>query len=81
MFRVKDTLIHNLILAAAKQDTIDRRPNKNISDGNVVKKLLKAFRSCRAPFKLRNAVFEFTSLMGGDKLKLFKKLLDKLTDC
>ena len=26
-------------------------------------------------------MFEFTLLMGGDKLKLLKKLPDKLTDC
>jgi len=50
----------------------------------MVKKLLEAIRSCGALFKLWNGdkrMFEFTLLMGGDKLKLLKKLPDKLTDC
>ena len=50
----------------------------------MVKKIIEQIRSCGAPFKLRKAdkkVFEFTSLMGVDKLKFLKKLPDKLKDC
>ena len=84
LLRVTDILTRNLILAAAKQDRLDGRRSKNISEGTMVKKLIEQIRSCGAPFKLRKAdkkVFEFTSLMGVDKLKLLKKLPDKLKDC
>ena len=76
MLRVTDVLTRNLINAAANQDRKDGRRSKDINDGPIIQKLIESIRSCGVPFKIRSAdkkVFSFTSLVGGDKLKLLKK--------
>jgi len=76
MLRVTDVLTRNLINAAANQDRKDGRRSKNINDGPMIQKLVEAIRSCGVPFRITNGdkkVFCFTSLVGGDKLKLLIK--------
>ena len=84
MLRVTDVLTRNLINAAANQDRKDGRRSKDINDGPIIQKLIESIRSCGVPFKIRSAdkkVFSFTSLVGGDKLKLLKKMPEKIKQC
>ena len=83
LLRVTDVLTRNLITAAASDDYTNGRRNKDILHGPMVKKLLGAIKSCGVSFSINDSdkVFSFTSLVGGDKIKLLKKLPSKLEDC
>jgi len=84
LLRVTDILTRNLIYGAANQDRKDGRVSKDITNGPMVKQLIESVRSCGVSFKIQNAdkkAFTFTSLVGGDKLKLLKKLPDKMIYC
>ena len=84
LLRVTDVLTRNLITAAAHDDYKHGRSNKDILQGPMVKKLLGAIKSCGVSFSIQESdkkVFNFTSLVGGDKVKLLKKLPSKLKDC
>ena len=84
MLRITDVLTRNLINAAANQDKKDGRRSKNINDRSMIQKLIESIRSCGVPFKIHNAdkkAFSFTSLVGGDKLKLLAKMPKKIKRC
>ena len=84
LLRITDVLTRNLINAAASDDYKHGRSNKDILRGPMVKKLLGAIKSCGVSLSIHDSdkkVFSFTSLVGGDKVKLLKKLPSKLKDC
>ena len=84
LLRITDVLTRNLIIAAACDDYKHGRKDKDILRGRMVKKLLEAIKSCGVSFSIHDSekkVFTFTSLVGGDKVKLLKKLPCKLKDC
>ena len=84
LLRITDVLTRNLINAAASDDYKHGRSNKDILHGPMVKKLLGAIKSCGVSLSIHDSdkkVFSFTSLVGGDKVKLLKKLPSKLKDC
>lgn len=75
LLRVTDVLTRNLITAAANDDYKHGRSNKDILHGPMVKKLLGAIKSCGVSLSINDSdkkVFSFTSLVGGDKVKLLK---------
>ena len=88
MLRVTDVLTKALILTA---QTYDKHQHKvlcircayKVLDGELVRYLIKAIPDSRIYFK----VYEDTgkidqpSLLGPDKLKLFKQLRDKMSGC
>ena len=84
MLRVTDVLTRNLITAAIKYDkeiTTTRRANYDILSGCMVKNLLTAVRSCGVTFEIRadktaTMGFDFTSLMGKEKIKLLPQRLE-----
>ena len=89
MLRVTDVLTRNLITAAIKYDkeiTTTRRANYDILSGYMVKNLLTAVRSCGVTFEIRadntaTMGFDFTSLMGKEKMKLLDNLPQRLEGC
>ena len=84
LLRVTDVLTRNLITAAASDDYKHGRRDKDILHGPMVKKLVGAIKSCGVSFSIHDSdqkLFSFTSLVGGDKIKLLTKLPSKLQDC
>ena len=89
MLRVTDVLTRNLITAAIKHDkeiTTSRRTNYDILSGCMVKNLLTAVKSCGVTFEIRadktaTMGFDFTSLMGKEKMKLLDDLPQRLEGC
>ena len=84
MLRITDVLTRNLINAAANDDYKRGRRNKDILHGQMVKKLLRAIKSCGVSLCIHDSdkkMFTFTSLVGGDKVKVLQKLPSKLKDC
>ena len=84
LLRITDVLTRNLITAAASDDYKHGRRDKDILHGPMVKKLLGAIKCCGVSLSINDSeqkVFSFTSLVGGDKIKLLKKLPSKLKDC
>jgi len=87
MLRVTDVLTKNIIQAAIKHDkelTLTRRANYDILSGHMANNLLTAIRNCGVTFKIwsnKTTGFEFTSLMGKDKVKLLDNLPQKLDGC
>jgi len=83
MLRITDVLIRNLINGAIQYDMSTKRTN-DILSGEMLNKLLEAIRSCGIIFNVtpnKARGFEFTSLLGPQKLLLLKKLPSKLADC
>ena len=84
MLRITDVLTRNLITAAACDDHKHGRCSQDILSGPMVKKLLDEINSCGVSFSIQDSdkeAFSFTSLVGGDKMKLLKKLPSKLKNC
>lgn len=88
MLRVTDVLTKNLITAAIQHDmkmTAVKQANYNILSGDMINNLLTAIKSCKVSFTIRPGknvkCFEFTSLMGKEKVKLLQELPDKLSGC
>ena len=84
MLRITDILTRNLIIAAANDDYKNGRRSKDILHGPMVKKLLKEINSCGVSLSIHDydkKIFSFTSLVGGDKLKLLQRLPSKLKNC
>ena len=88
MLRVTDVLTRNLITAAIKYDkemTTIKRATYDILSGDMVKNLLTAIRSCGVTFEIRSnkttTGFDFTSLMGKEKVKLLDNLPQKIHNC
>lgn len=88
MLRVTDILTKNLITAAIKDDmdmAETTSANYDILSGYMVKNLFTAIRSCKVTFNIRpgktTKSFEFTSLMGKEKVKLLERLPEKLSGC
>lgn len=83
MLRITDVMTKNLIIAAACYDLKKGRRSKDILHGPMVNRLIQAINSCGVSFSVRDSdkkVFNCTSLVGGDKLKLLKKLPPKLLE-
>jgi len=83
MLWITDVLIRNLINGAIQHDMSINRSN-GILSGEILNKLLEAIKSRGIilnviPNKARG--FEFTFMLGPQKLLLFKKLSTKLADC
>jgi len=77
MLRVTDVLTKNLIKAALSYDARHSGEISSILKRPLVKKLLKCIRNCGVGFNIyleEDGGFKFTSLVGGDKRKLLKKL-------
>lgn len=88
MLRVTDVLTKNLITAAIQHDmqmTTTRQANYDILSGEMINHLLTTIRSCGVTFAVRPGktvtAFEFTSLMGKEKVKLLQNLPEKLSGC
>lgn len=81
---VMDVLIRNLINAAITNDKRQNRVNKDLLNGPMVTKLLHHINGY-VTFCIRmqeaNKGFDFTSIAGGDKLKLLKRLPANLLEC
>ena len=87
MLRVTDVLTRNLITAAIAFDwaaTNVQRASFDIKSGQMIINLLTAIRSCGVTFDIwpnKTTVFDFTSLMGKEKVKLLDSLPQKLDGC
>lgn len=92
MLRVTDVLIRNLIYAALTHDINQlesaRRPAKyDINSGKMIGDLINAIRQCGVSFMLNKNEkkggdkFDFTSLMGKNKVTLLERLPAKLPNC
>ena len=74
MLRISDVLTRNLINAAATYD-LNGRHRSDILNGEMIKKLVEHIRSCGVSFQIYDSAtktFNFTSLVGRDKLKLLE---------
>ena len=87
MLRVTDVLTNNLIKAVLASDweaTELRRASFDIKSGQMTTNLLTAIRSCGVTFDVwhnKTSGYDFTSLMGKEKVKLLEYLPDKLGGC
>ena len=77
LLRITDILTRNLINAAMTHDEKERTRIKNPLERPMIKQLLENINKCGVTFRIRlneGKGFDFTSLTGGDKLKLLSKL-------
>jgi len=85
MLRVTDRLTRNLINAAMTDDLKFRDISDQLQRPMILK-LLKEIRSCGVSFyvhlnKTEEGGFDFSSMVGNDKLKLLQQLPAKLVKC
>ena len=85
--RVTDVLTLNFITTAIAFDwaaTNLQRASFDIKSGQMIINLLTAIRSCGVTFDIwptKTTVFDFTSLMGKEKVELLDSLPQKLDGC
>ena len=77
LLRITDILTRNLIHAAMTHDGRESRRIKNPLERPMTKQLLQNINKCGVTFRIKmheGKGFDFTSLTGGDKLKLLSRL-------
>ena len=81
LLRITDILTRNLLNATMTHDGRQSRGIKNPLERPMTKQLLQNINKCGVTFCIKmneGKGFDFTSLTGGDKLKLLSKLPSKL---
>ena len=85
LLRIMDILIRNLINAALTNDIQQTTGIKDPLERPMLKRLLQSIKRCGITFHVKmkenSKGFEFTSLTGGDKQKLLKKLPESMLEC
>jgi len=93
LLRVTDVLTRNLIKAALTHDLnncTSLSATYDINSGKMIKDLVQCIKDCGVTFSItactkknseNDGQFEFTSLMGKDKMKVLERLPDKFYKC